>query len=96
VASRGPRGWVRSDERILDDLCERIVRGGVDASRLEVQVEDGHVWLEGDLGSREERRFVLEVAERSLGVRGVYAEIHVPEAAGASAEGEADDGPTWH
>jgi hypothetical protein len=38
---RGPRRWVRSDERILDELCERIVRAGVDASELEVGVEGG-------------------------------------------------------
>lgn len=92
MSSRGPRGWVRSDERILDELCERIVRAGVDASGLVVEVEDGGVSLEGELGTREERRFVVDVAERILGVAGVYAEIRVR---GEGAE-ERERAPTWH
>lgn len=99
MAARGPRGWVRPDAHILDELCERIVRGGVDASGLTLDVEGGHVWLEGEVALREERRFLLDLAERVLGVRGVYAEVRVledeaehPEPAGAPGE----DGPTWH
>jgi osmotically-inducible protein OsmY len=91
VPSRGPRGWIRSDERILDELCERMVRAGVDASELAVGVEDGVVSLEGDLGTREERRYVADLAERILGVTGVYADIRVREA------GEVEEpAPTWH
>jgi osmotically-inducible protein OsmY len=91
VPSRGPRGWVRSDERILDELCERIVRAGVDASDLAVDVERGEVSLAGDLGTREERRIVVDLAERILGVTAVTADIRVREA------GEVEEpGPTWH
>lgn len=91
MTSRGPRGWVRSDARILDELCERIVRAGVDASELAVEVEGGEVSLEGDLGTREERRFVVDLAERILGVTAVYADIRVREA------GEVEEpAPTWH
>jgi osmotically-inducible protein OsmY len=72
------------------------VRGGVDASALEVAVEEGHVWLEGELGSPEERTFVLGLAERILGVKGVYAEVRVREDAAADTEADPDAGPTWH
>ncbi len=91
MTSRGPRGWVRADERILDELCERLVRAGVDASELAVEVEGGEVSLEGDLGTREERRFVVDLAERILGVTAVNADIRVREA------GEVEErAPTWH
>lgn len=87
----GPRRWVRSDERILDELCERIVRAGVDASGLEVAVEEGEVRLRGHLATEGERRAVLELAGRVLGVRAVDAEIVV----GAEAEEDAAE-TTWH
>ena len=67
MPSRGPKGWIRSDAAILDELCERIVRAGIDASALAVSVEHGEVTLEGDLETREERRWVVDLAERVLG-----------------------------
>jgi osmotically-inducible protein OsmY len=76
----------------LDELCERIVRGGVDASDLVVEVEGGEVSLDGGLGTREERRYVVDLAERILGVKSVYADIRVREA-GEVAE---EPAPTWH
>ena len=95
MSSRGPKGWVRPDERILDELCERIVREGVDASALEVSVEDGEVSLRGELGTREERRCVMDLAEQILGVVRVDADIRVREAAEVE-EGTEESGPTWH
>jgi osmotically-inducible protein OsmY len=91
VSPRGPRGWVRSDERILDDLCERIVRAGIDASELEVAVADREVALNGVLATAGERRRVLELAEGVLGVRGVDADIVM-----AGGVEDAAREPTWH
>ena len=92
MPSRGPKGWVRSDAAILDELCERIVRAGIDASALAVSVERGEVTLEGDLETREERRWVVDLAERILGVTGIDAVIRVREAG----EVEEAPAPTWH
>ena len=93
MSPRGPRGWVRSDERILDELCERIVRAGVDASELEVAVEDREVRLHGVLTTARDRLLVMDLAERVLGVRAVDAEIVVRE---GSDEVEEEVEPTWH
>lgn len=93
MSSRGPKGWVRPDARILDELCERIVRAGVDASALEVSVARGEVSLAGELGTREERRVVMDLAERILGVVAIDADIRVRE--GSEAEEELGP-PTWH
>src|SRR3954453_14579983 len=41
---RGPKNYQRSDERIREDVCERLERDErVDASDLEVNVENGIV-----------------------------------------------------
>jgi osmotically-inducible protein OsmY len=92
VLPRGPKGWVRADARILDELCERIVRAGVDASELAVEVRDGEVSIEGELATREERRFVVDLAERTLGVAAVTADVRLREAG----EAEEQPAPTWH
>ena len=60
MAPRGPKGWVRPDERILDELCERIVRAGIDARELEVSVEGGEVRLAGALRTRAKRKRVVD------------------------------------
>jgi osmotically-inducible protein OsmY len=45
---RGPRGYVRSDERLQELICERLTDDPlVDASDVDVQVDDGEVTLSG-------------------------------------------------
>src|SRR5690606_11395561 len=41
---RGPKGWQRSDERIREDVCERMANDPqLDASNIEVDVKNGEV-----------------------------------------------------
>jgi osmotically-inducible protein OsmY len=87
---------VRPDARILDELCERLARSEVEVGDLEVRVEGGEVHLEGSLATEPELRFVLALAERTLGVRGVHAEVRLRE--GPEEVEEEDDlrRRTWH
>ena len=78
--SRGPRGWRRPDSEILDELCERIVRGGVDASRVELRVEDGEVSLDGVVASVAELAALLELPDAVLGVTAVRGDLHLVRA----------------
>lgn len=65
----GPRGYRRSDGRILDDVCERLTRHGqVDASEIEVTVERGIVTLHGTVTDPADRR---DAATTAKGVSGV-------------------------
>lgn len=73
--ARGPKGWRRSDERILDELCERIVRSGVDASDVEVVVERGVVRLHGTVPHPDDRRLLVELAGAVLGVEELEDEV---------------------
>lgn len=77
-AGRGPRGYQRSDARIADDVCDRLTRHGwVDASDIEVRVEDGEVTLEGTVDSRREKRLAEEVADSVSGVRDVHNRLRI-------------------
>jgi osmotically-inducible protein OsmY len=66
---RGPRGYRRADERIHEDVCDRLTEAGdVDATDIEVKVLAGVVTLSGSVTSRNAKRHAEDLAE---GVRGV-------------------------
>ncbi len=66
---RGPKGYRRSDERIREQVCDRLADDRwVDASDIEVTVSGGEVTLAGTVDSRSARRRAEDLAE---GVRGV-------------------------
>lgn len=75
---RGPRNYIRSDERIQEDVSERLADDPfVDASEIEVQVASGEVTLSGFVTRREERRRAEDLVEQVLGVRHVQNNIRV-------------------
>jgi hypothetical protein len=77
-AGRGPRGYRRSDERILEDVCELLLHHDqIDASQMEVDVRDGEVYLRGLADSGHVRRLAEEVVEGVSGVRDVRNELRV-------------------
>ena len=101
-AGRGPRGYQRSSERIREDVCDRLTDDPrVDASDIEVRVENGEVTLHGSVRTRDEKRFAEEVVERTSGVRDVNNHVKVKPAdqvlgtsrSGASVLGLADTPP---
>jgi osmotically-inducible protein OsmY len=77
-AGRGPRGYRRSDERIREDVNERLTDDWrVDASDIEVSVDKGLVTLAGRVGSRAEKRRAEDVAESVSGVTDVSNQLRV-------------------
>ncbi|MGY8525532.1 BON domain-containing protein [Paracidovorax citrulli] len=82
-AGGGQRSFY-SDERIQDRVCERLWRDGMDVSEVSVEVRNGHVTLEGTVGSRDERRRIEECADECPGVADVENRIKVrPDNTGA-------------
>lgn len=70
---RGPKNWRRSDEHIRDTVNELLTdHDGVDATEIEVSVENGEITLNGMVGSRWEKRLAEDIA---LSVRGVH-DVH--------------------
>lgn len=75
---KGPRGYKRSEDRIREDVCERLAYdGSVDASDIEVKVEGHEVVLTGTVRSRAEKRRAEDLVESIMGVQNVENRIRV-------------------
>jgi len=87
---RGPRGYHRSDERILEEVCERFTEHGqLDPSDVEVTVHGGEVTLEGTVATRAQKRLAEDLAEAVFGVEEVHNHLRLHRAG----EGRAHGGP---
>jgi hypothetical protein len=79
-SGKGPQGWNRSKERIREEVCERMAQHGqLDASNLQVDVNEGQVTLSGQVNSRREKRIAEDLAESVWGVNDVNNQIRVTE-----------------
>lgn len=75
---KGPIGYERSDERIREDLMDRLwLDGAVDASEIEVVVDDGEVTLSGTVPNRRMKRRAADLAEDVAGVHDVFNQMRV-------------------
>ncbi|MFS8978469.1 BON domain-containing protein [Cupriavidus necator] len=78
----GPRNYQRSDERILEDLCEQLTRSArLDLNEVEVKVEQGVVTLEGSVPDRQQKFHIEDIADEVFGVKEVANHLRVPRRA---------------
>jgi osmotically-inducible protein OsmY len=74
----GPRDYRRSDDHICEEVCERLNRhGAMDASDIEVEVQDGEVILRGTVEDRRSKRLAEDLAEAASGVSDVRNELQI-------------------
>jgi CBS domain-containing protein/osmotically-inducible protein OsmY len=86
--NRGPKGWQRSDERIHDDVCERLANEhGVDPSEVTVQVSGGNVTLTGTVPDRGMKYRIEDIVDGCSGVRDVDNRLRVSRGGMGSALG---------
>ena len=79
-SGRGPKGWQRSDERIREDVSERLAdHPHIDASEIEVTVNNGEITLTGTVEDRQAKRLAEDIAESVSGVREVHNQIRVQQ-----------------
>ncbi len=77
---RGPKGYTRSDDRIREDVNDRLTDDPyVDASEVEVSVSNCEVTLTGTVDSREAKRRAEDCAERVSGVTHVQNNLRVQQ-----------------
>jgi osmotically-inducible protein OsmY len=75
---RGPRGYTRSDERIREDVNDRLTDDWMlDASNIEVEVSSCEVTLSGEVASRSDKRRAEDIAEDISGVTNVQNKLRV-------------------
>lgn len=74
----GPANYTRSDERILEDVCDRITRDwAVDGRAVQVTVQGGEVTLDGTVPSRQQKRRAEDCADDVSGVSHVQNNLRV-------------------
>jgi hypothetical protein len=77
-AGKGPKGWQRSDDRLLDQVSEALARHpAIDASEVEVAVDGSRVILRGEVSDRRTRQLAKECAEGVAGVDDVQDQLRV-------------------
>lgn len=77
---RGPANYTRSDERIRDDASDKLTDDWhVDASRIEVSVENGEITLNGTVASRAQKRRAEACVEDLSGVRHVQNNLRIED-----------------
>jgi hypothetical protein len=87
-AGRGPRGYQRADDRIRDEVNDRLTAHGfIDATDIECKVENGEVLLTGFVESRAAKRAAEDVADDVAGVREVHNHLRVRQSVPAGQDG---------
>ena len=77
-SGKGPKGYLRSDDRIREDAGEALYRAGdLDASDMTVEVKDGEVVLEGTVPDRRSKRLAEHLVEGLSGVRDVHNRLRI-------------------
>ncbi len=74
---RGPKGYTRSDERLLETICERLTDDPrIDARDIEVEVKQQAVTLRGTVDQRRTKYAVEELVE-DCGARDIDNQLRV-------------------
>ena len=75
---RGPKGYKLIDERVYENVCEALFHEPqIDASGVEVSVQDGTVTLSGVAKDKETRQQIEDLAMDCVGVQHVYNKISI-------------------
>jgi osmotically-inducible protein OsmY len=77
---KGPKGYKRSDDRIREDVNDTLTDNGmVDASDIEVSVENSEVTLTGTVRSKRDKRMAEDLAESVSGVSNIENRLRVKQ-----------------
>jgi len=77
-SGKGPRSYKRTDERILEDINDRMCDNPyLNASDIDVDVKDGEVILTGMVDDRGAKRLAADIGESVSGVKNVENRLRV-------------------
>ena len=75
---RGPKGYKRSDERVREDICDRLMQHDeIDADDVEVNVSNGEVTLQGTVESRQMKHTIENLIDSVQGVQEVHNQLRI-------------------
>jgi osmotically-inducible protein OsmY len=85
---KGPKGYTRSDDRIKEDINDRLSDDVfVDASEIDVTVSQGEVTLTGTVSTRSEKRRAEDLAEEVSGVKNVENRLRLASTVSSQGSG---------
>jgi hypothetical protein len=85
--ARGPKGYQRSDERLREDICERLMGADhIDAADVSVEVKSGNVTLDGSVPQRRMKHAIEDLVDACMGVRDIDNKLRVGRAHEAHSE----------
>lgn len=92
----GPRNYTRSDERIREDLNERLTDAhDIDASMITVEVSNGVATLTGTVSERWMKHRAEDIADGCTGVSDVRNNLQVQSQSGQSGLGRQSQGSQY-
>ena len=75
---RGPRGYKRSDERLTEEINEKLTQHpDINAEEIEVKVQNGEVTLTGTVEDRQTKRMIEDLVEDISGVHELHNQLRV-------------------
>lgn len=93
-SGRGPKGYKRSDDRVREDVCDRLSQQyDIDASEVEVTVSNGEVTLAGTVSDRDQKFRIEHLADSVGGVNEVHNQLRVRREAATQAGQTAQSAP---
>lgn len=88
MRGRGPKNYTRSDERITEDLNEKLSQDDyLDASEINVEVKQGVATLSGTVEQRWMKHHAEDLAESCSGIKDVENHIRVSPSATSQRSG---------
>jgi osmotically-inducible protein OsmY len=82
----GPQNYSRSDDRIRDDICERLTDDDrIDASQVTIDVNQCTVTLSGTVPERAMRYYAEDLVDDVLGVQSINNQLKVQQDTGREA-----------
>lgn len=89
---RGPKGYARSDERIREDICERLMHSAhIDSSEVTIEVSGGKVLIEGTVPDRRMKHAIEDIADATAGVNDVDNRVRLQQG-GSQSESSGSSG----
>ena len=90
---KGPKNYTRSDDRIKEDVNDRLSDSHyLDASDIEVSVDGGEVTLSGTVNSRSDKRRAEDLADSVSGVNHTQNNLRVSQSSWSSSSNQSTTG----
>ena len=74
----GPKNYVRSDQRLRDDICDELSYSpDIDAREIDVEVNQGVITLKGNVPDKWMKYEAEDIAEHITGVKEIKNDLKV-------------------